>query len=86
MGFFDECKNALDLSKLGSSSATCYFLIGKGVVIEGYKKLFELSEEKILLLLGSGERLEVLGEKLEILELAKSEIAIGGKISSIGVK
>lgn len=81
MGFIDETNNILGLSDF-SNTFLCYATIN-GVVVEGYKKIYELSNKKITLFCENAKKIDIIGENLEIKELSHKEICIKGEISSI---
>ena len=83
MGFWDETKKILDINKEDISKPYCYICPSFGVVVEGFKKIYELSNTKITLLCSDGRKLDILGINLFIKELAHEEISIKGTISSI---
>lgn len=85
MAFIDESTSSLSLKELAKNQVACYFALGVGVVVDGYKKLFELSDTKIVLLLLDGKKLQLAGEKMIIKELSVSEITITGSVQSITV-
>lgn len=85
MSFFDEQLSDLGISELAKNSVCCTFILGAGIFVEGFKKLFELSNTKIVLCLTGGKMLELWGENLEIKQMTKSEISISGTIKNINV-
>lgn len=85
MGFIDENLSALELGDLAKQDVICYFSLSKGVVVNGYKKLFELSSTKIILTLNKLNKLEILGENLAVKEISASEIVLVGQVKTINV-
>lgn len=85
MGFFNEQLAELNISNLAKDAVCCTFIVGTGIFVEGFKKLFELSDSKIVLCLKGGKMLELLGESLEIKQMSKNEISISGTIKNINV-
>ena len=85
MSYFDENLKYLNISELAIESVCCTFILNKGVCVQGYKKIFELSNKKIVLMIKTGERLGISGENLEIKEIATSEISVSGVVKNICV-
>lgn len=85
MAYFFEQLESLNISDLAKESVFCTLILGKGICVQGYKKILELSCTKIVLLLKTGERLEILGNNLEIKEIATSEISVSGTVKNIGI-
>ena len=83
MGFIQENTSSLNILKFAKNDVSCYFVLSKGIVVEGYKKLLEISDIKVTLLLPSGEKLQISGENLSIKELAQNEITVCGEVVSI---
>lgn len=83
MGFINETANLLGLDFSNTNQTFCYVSPNNGVVIEGFKKIFELSKEKIVVLCEDKKRLEILGNNLFIKEISFKELAINGVISTI---
>ena len=86
MSYFDENLKSLNLSELASETTVVHFILHGGIIVEGFKKIFELSNNKITLTLKTGETLTISGEKLEIKEIATGEISVSGDIFNIQVK
>lgn len=81
MGFLDE--TAL---LLGSGDNSTTFMCIKGnsaVVVEGYKKIIELSSKSIKLLCEDNMRIELAGTNMVIGEISHREISISGSFSGI---
>lgn len=85
MAYLNEQLGSLSISDLANESVCCTFILNKGVCVHGYKKIFELSNKKIVLMIKTGERLEISGENLEIKEIATSEISVSGVVKNICV-
>lgn len=85
MAYLNEQLGSLNISDLANESVCCTFILSKGVCVQGYKKIFELSNKKIVLMIKTGERLEISGENLEIKEIATSEISVSGVVKNICV-
>lgn len=83
MGFLDETANILGLDEQTMAGTFCYVSPTKGMVVEGYKKIYELSTVKIILLCEDAKKLEIKGKDLKIKEIAHREISVVGNISSI---
>ena len=83
MGFLDETATALGIDEKTKTNTSCYISFSSGVVIEGYRKICELSNEKISLICEEGKTLTIFGNNLKIKEIAHREISILGTISSI---
>ena len=81
MSFIDETHKILDFDAF--SGGVCCFCTDSGAVIEGYKKIYELSQTKVTLICEKGNRIDVLGENLTIKELSHKEISIKGTVFSI---
>lgn len=85
MAYLNEQLGSLSISDLANESVCCTLILNKGVCVQGYKKIFELSNKKIVLMIKTGERLEISGENLEIKEIATSEISVSGVVKNICV-
>lgn len=85
MGFLNEQLSSLKIDDLSKQDVVCTFIIGKGICVEGYKKIFELSEKRIVLFIENKKSLEIVGENLQISEIAKNDIFILGTVKSINV-
>lgn len=85
MAYLNEQLGSLNISDLANENVCCTFILHKGVCVQGYKKIFELSNKKIVLMIKTGERLEISGENLEIKEIATSEISVSGVVKNICV-
>jgi len=82
MGFIKETREILSLTNL-KNTTFCYISPNKGVVVEGYKKIYELSNIKIILLCEDTKKLEIIGTNLSVKEIAHKEISILGNINTI---
>lgn len=85
MGFLNEQLSSLNLDGISNQDVVCTFIVGKGVCVEGYKKIFELSEKRIVLFFENKKSIEIIGENLQIKEIAKSDISIFGNVKSINL-
>ncbi len=85
MGFLNEQLSSLSLDEISNQDVVCTFIVGKGVCVEGYKKIFELSEKRIVLFFENKKSIEIIGENLQIKEIAKSDISIFGNVKSINL-
>ena len=83
MGFFNETMKLLGIDNTLKNQTFCYVSPENGVVIEGYKKIYELSNTKISLICEDGKHLEILGAKLSIKEISHKELSINGTINTI---
>lgn len=83
MSFLDETAKTLGIDRLVKEKVFCYFSPLHGITIEGYKKIFELSQNKIVLLCPNSSKIEILGEDLKIKDIATNEISIKGRIKTI---
>ena len=83
MGFINETKKALNLKGNFSNLTSCNVIFNHGATIEGFKKIHELSDQKILALCHENKKIEILGSNLKISEMSFKELIIEGKISSI---
>jgi len=81
MAFVDELNNLLGLE--GKPNTVCHIVFDKGVLIEGYKRIFELSSTKILVLLENNNQIEIIGNNLKIKEISHKELSINGKIKTL---
>ena len=82
MAFVDEINNLLGLNNSDPASF-CYVSFDRGILIEGYKKILELSSTKICLLLENNNKLEIFGNNLTIKDISHKEISINGKIKTL---
>ena len=83
MGFIEETAKVLGINQETSTNVFCYICPEKGIVVEGYRKIYELSETKITLLCDEGKKVDVSGQKLFIKEISHQEISINGIIQSV---
>lgn len=82
MGFINETREVLGLNNL-KNATFCYISPENGIIVEGYKKIHELSNTRIILLCEDSKKLEIIGNKLSIKEIAHKEISILGSIKTI---
>ena len=59
------------------------FVANKGAVIQGYKKIVNILQDKIVVVGKNKRKIEVVGKYLEIFSLAPSEIVVRGKITGV---
>lgn len=85
MGFIDETTKLLGIDKDIKNQTFCYLYPSKGIVIEGYKKIYELSNTKITALCEDGKRLEIIGNNLIIKEISYKELSINGIITNLNI-
>ena len=83
MGFIKETSKLLGISNNYSSETFCYLSHNHGIVVEGHKKILELSLEKIKVLCEDKLKIEILGNNLNIKEISFREICVTGKIKAI---
>ena len=83
MGFLSEINELLDIDNV-SSDLTITFMPSKGAVVQGYKKLLEITDTKVLVIGNNKRKIEICGLNLEIFSLAPSEIVVHGKVTSVG--
>ncbi len=86
MAFLDETAAVLGIDEKTATNTFIYLSPTHGVVIEGHKKIYELSTASITVLCHDGQRVKVEGENLEVKEISHREICIVGKVSSVEVK
>ena len=80
MGFLDETSKLIGINDI---SNTYCISSTNGVVIEGYKKIYELSQTKITLLCEQNNKIDILGSNLEIKEISHRELCIIGDVKTI---
>lgn len=78
MDFIQELDELLGISK--SSDICVTFMVGSGAVVYGYKKLLEISDEKLIVLGKNKRKLSIIGKHITISSLSPSEIVLKGKI------
>ena len=83
MGFIDETKHLLGIDNTLKNQTLCQVSPNNGILIEGYKKIYELSNTKIRVLCIDGKNLEIQGQNLKIKEISHKELSINGAISAI---
>lgn len=83
MGFVQEINQLLGIDTLANDMYIT-FMVSKGAVVQGYKKLLEISDTKLVVLGKNKRKLQICGQSLEIFSLAPSEIVIHGKVSFVG--
>ncbi len=80
MAFLEEVFNCF-----GKGEWQVQLTYPKGLAISGYKKIVELTNNRIELSLPQKKKLIVCGEALSILTLAESEIYLRGAITSMEI-
>lgn len=83
MGFLKETTKLLGIDENATDTVFCHVYPPKAIVVEGYKKLYELSNTKISLLCEQYKKIDIVGEGLQIKELSYREIAITGNIVTL---
>ncbi len=83
MSFLAEINELLGVSNL-NADLFITFVPSKGAIIQGYKKLLEITDNRLIVLGKNKRKIEVLGINLEIFSLAPSEIVVHGKIVQVG--
>ena len=83
MGFINETIKLLGIDNSIKNQTFCYVSPKNGVIVEGYKKIYELSNTKITVFCEDGKKLEILGNNLSIKELSYKELSINGTINTI---
>ncbi len=82
MSFLTEINEMLGIDHI-STDMCITFMIGKGAVVQGYKKILSISDSE-LIVAGKNKRIiKITGSNLEIFSLACSEIVLHGKIERI---
>ena len=82
MGFLDETAILLGIDNSRPATFTC-IRGNNAVVVEGYKKIIELSNTCIKLLCEDNMLLELSGKDIVIKEISHREIAICGDLSGV---
>ena len=83
MSFEQEIKEMLKIDE-ALSDMYVTFVVSKGAVVQGYKKLLEISDTRLVVLGKNKRKLQICGNNLEIFSLAPSEIVVHGKITLVG--
>ncbi|MBQ7466898.1 MAG: YabP/YqfC family sporulation protein [Clostridia bacterium] len=83
MSFFDETQESLHLIKDNINDVVCTFSLSSGITVEGYRKILELSDTKVVLLCQNAIKLQILGTDFCVQEIAHGEICLSGQIDSI---
>ena len=83
MSFLDETAKTLGIDNSIKEKVFCYFSPLHGITVEGYKKIFELAQDRVVLICPKSSKIEILGEDLKIKDIATREISIKGKIKTI---
>ena len=85
MGFIDETIKLLNIKEIKDTDSFCYLSFSHGIVIEGYKKIYEISKTKITVLLDNSKQLEIIGQNMIIKELSYKELSINGQITTLNL-
>ena len=83
MAFIDETYRLLNIAPTLKNSTLCQVSPSHGLLVEGYKKIYELSNTKIMVLCKDGKKLEIIGTDLKIKEISHKELSINGTISTL---
>ena len=83
MSFSDEIKESLKLDSDNINDVVCTFSFSSGITVEGYKKILELSDTRVVLLCQNAIKLQLLGNNFCVQEIAFGEICLSGQIDSI---
>lgn len=83
MSFLAEINELLNID--GISSDMCVtFMVSKGAVVQGYKKILSITDDKLVVMGKNKRKLAITGSNLEIYSLAKAEIVVRGKVQWVG--
>lgn len=82
MNFIEEINELLGIDSIDSDIYVTY-MPSKGVVVQGYKKLLEISDQNIVVLGKNKRKVKVCGVALEILSLSPAEIVVRGKVERV---
>lgn len=83
MSFLTEINELLNIDNI-SSDMCVTFMVGKGAVIEGYKKILQITDESVLVMGKNKRKICVKGKNIQIHSLAAAEMVIHGKIEWVG--
>ncbi len=79
----DEINELLGIDKV-STDLLVTFMPSKGAIVQGYKKLQEITDTKLVVLAKNKRIIQICGTNLEIFSLAPSEIVVHGKVEWVG--
>lgn len=82
MSFINEINDMLGSSEI-AGDLRITFVPSRGAVVQGYKKLQEISEERLVVVAANKRVIELVGKNLEIFSLAPSEIVVHGKVEAV---
>ena len=85
MSYIDETAQLLGIKDFDETKAFCYISFEHGIVIEGFKKLYEVSTNNLKILLCDNKQLEILGKNLTIKEISHKELTINGYITNLNL-
>ncbi len=80
MAFLDETAKLLGIDEKTRTN-TFVYASQSGVVVEGYKKIQELSNAKITLI--GNPTTTIIGKNLQVKEISYREMSVEGEISSV---
>lgn len=83
MSFLTEINELLNIDSI-SSDMCVTFMAGKGAVIEGYKKILNITDDCLVVVGKNKRKICVKGKNLVLHSLASSEIVVHGKIEWVG--
>lgn len=81
MSFINEINELLGINNQNDMCVT--FMVNSGAVVQGYKKLIEISDTKLVVVGKNRRKLQISGQQITIVSLAPYEIVIHGKISCV---
>ena len=82
MSFLEEINEMLGIDKV-TSDLCVTFMPSRGAVVQGYKKLQEIGEERLVVVAKNKRKISVCGKNLEIFSLAPAEIVVHGKVEKV---
>lgn len=82
MSYIDDLKTKLNIDKIAGYRLS--LIAGKGIIIEGHKGLYHLSEDEVKIRIRKGS-ITILGKDLTIKEISSTEIYILGSIEGINL-
>lgn len=83
MSFIQEINSLLGIDGI-TQDVYITFMASKGAVVQGYKKLLEITDTKLVVIGKNKRKIQICGHGLEIFSLAPSEIVVHGKICFVG--
>lgn len=82
MSFIQEISELIGTNKLNGDIFVT-FIPSRGAVVQGYKKLQEIGEDRLIVVAKNGRKIALCGKSLEIYSLAPAEIVVHGKIEKV---